>query len=192
METAVKRLYEGLFLVDTGQAAADWDGIISAIETVLKRAEAEVVTIKKWDERKLAYDVENKSRGTYILVYFNGDTSKIGSIERDVQLSEKIMRVLILRTDKMSQEMIEKDVPSEIAEKRVAKAAEAAEKAQAEREAQAAEKAQAEEKAKAEKEKTEAAEEAPVEEKEPEAVEETSVESSEEAAEAASDDTEEK
>lgn len=131
MDTAVKRLYEGLFLVDSGQAAADWDGVISAIEKILKRADAEVLTIKKWDERKLAYDVEGKARGTYILVYFKGDTSKIGSIERDVQLSENIMRVLILRTEKMSQKEMAKEVPFEIAEKRAAKAAAAAEKAKA-------------------------------------------------------------
>ena len=150
MDTAVKRLYEGLFLVDSGQAAADWDGVISAIEKILKRADAEVVTIKKWDERKLAYDVEGKSRGTYILVYFNGDTSRIGSIERDVQLSEKIMRVLILRTEKMSQTEIDKEVPFEIAEKRAAKAAAAMEKVQAERAEKAEEKAQAEKNAQAE------------------------------------------
>ena len=179
MDTAVKRLYEGLFLIDSGQAAADWDGVISAIEKILKRADAEVVSIKKWDERKLAYDVEGKARGTYILVYFNGDTSRIGSIEKDVQLSEKIMRVLILRTDKMSQEEMDKEVPSEIAEKRVAKAAAAAEKAQAERVEQAKEKARSEEKVQAE-------------EKVSEEPAEMSVESSEAPAEAPFSDTEDR
>ena len=45
MDTAVKRLYEALFLVDSGQAAADWDGVTGAITKVLDRAGAEVVRI---------------------------------------------------------------------------------------------------------------------------------------------------
>ena len=111
MSTVVKRLYEGLFLVDSGEAAADWKGINNTIEKILARADAEVVSTKKWDERRLAYDIDGKSRGTYILTYFRGDPSKIGAMERAVQLSEQIMRMLILRTDKMSAKDMEKASP---------------------------------------------------------------------------------
>lgn len=148
MDTVVKRLYEALFLVDSGQAAADWDGVTGAITKVLDRAGAEVVEMNKWDERKLAYDVNKKSRGTYILAYFNCDTSKITGIERDVQLSENITRVLVLRTDTMSKEDIERDTPLAAVAKReeaAAKAAEAAAAAKAE--AAAAKAAEAEAKA---------------------------------------------
>jgi len=148
LETVIKRLYEGLFLVDSAEAASDWDGIIGAIEKVLSRAECEVVTLEKWDERKLTYDINKKSRGTYILTYFNCDPLKIGAIERDVQLSEHILRVMVLKTDKMSEDDIKRETPQakvareeseateraeaavvEAAEKAAAKAAEAAEKA---------------------------------------------------------------
>jgi len=111
LETATKRLYEGLFLIDSARAASDWDGTIGAIEKVLSRADAEVVTLNKWDERRLAYDVKGKSRGTYILVYFNCDPLKVSAIERDVQLSEDILRVMILTTERMSQEDIERETP---------------------------------------------------------------------------------
>ena len=116
MSTVVKRLYEGLFLVDSGEAAADWKGINDTIEKILARADAEIVSTKKWDERRLAYDIDGKSRGTYILTYFRGDPSKIGAMERAVQLSEQIMRMLILRTDKMSAEDMEKASPLPTAE----------------------------------------------------------------------------
>lgn len=116
MNTVVKKLYEGLFLVDSGEAAADWDGINKAIGKVLARSDAEVVSIRKWDERRLAYDINGKSRGTYILTYFRGDPSKIAAIERAVQLSEQIMRILIIRTDKMSAKDMEKAPPAAIGE----------------------------------------------------------------------------
>ena len=103
MGTIGKRVYEALFLMDTAMAAADWDGTLKVIETVLSRGEAEILSIRKWDERKLAYDIDGKGRGTYILVYFRMDTQKVTVVERAIWLSEKIMRVMILRTDRMTQ-----------------------------------------------------------------------------------------
>jgi small subunit ribosomal protein S6 len=104
------RLYEGMFLVDSALATADWEGTLAVVENILKRAEAEVVAIRKWGERKLAYDIDHKSRGTYILAYFKADGRRIAGIEKDVLLSEKIMRVLILGTEKRPPELIEADI----------------------------------------------------------------------------------
>jgi ribosomal protein S6 len=138
LETAVKRLYEGMFLVDTALAAQDWQVILDEVQRIMDRAEAEVVSLKKWDERRLCYDIQKKSRGTYILVYFNCETSKIGGIERDVQLSELITRVLVLRTDRMSPEDLEKLTPLEaVAAEEAERAAAAEARAEAAAEAKA-------------------------------------------------------
>ena len=118
METIAKRLYEGLFLVDSALAASDWQGINNVIKKAIEKNDAEIVSLNKWDERKLAYEIEGKERGTYILCYFNAPPAKITLIEREVQLSELIMRVMILRTDRMPQEMIEKATPAMTAETR--------------------------------------------------------------------------
>jgi small subunit ribosomal protein S6 len=112
-----KRLYEGMFLVDSALAAADWQATVGEIERFLSRADAEAVAIQKWDERRLAYDIEGKSRGTYILSYFNALPERIAGIERDVQLSEKVMRTLILRTDQMSESDIKKETPAQVIER---------------------------------------------------------------------------
>ncbi len=122
MKTVVKRLYEGMFLVDSALAASDWDGINAAIKTILEKAEAEIISIRKWNECRLAYEINRKSRGTYILTYFRVDGDKISGIERDVQLSERLMRVLILNAEHMTQTDVEKDTPATLAEKKVAEA----------------------------------------------------------------------
>jgi len=116
LETVVKKLYESLFLVDSAEAAADWDVVNSTIKKILERAEAEIVSMRKWDERKLAYKIKGKTRGTYILCYFRADGEKIGDIERNVQLSERIMRVLILSAEGREERDIEKDTPTILAE----------------------------------------------------------------------------
>jgi len=146
METAVNRkLYEGMFLVDSAKAA-DWDATKAALENALKRADAEIVDMKKWDDRRLAYEIQGKARGTYILCYFKADGEKIQDIEKAVQLSEQIMRVLILSTEQMTAEDMQKDTPAARAENEAA----AAEEARAARVAEAAKTAQAAEQAEGE------------------------------------------
>lgn len=118
METiAEKKLYEGMFLVDSGKAASDWDGVNAAIKKILDRAEAEIVSMRKWDDRRLAYDIKRTSRGTYMLCYFKAEGQKIQGIEKDVQLSEDVIRVLILSTEQMTKEDIERDTPATKTEK---------------------------------------------------------------------------
>jgi len=118
LETVTKKkLYEGMFLVDSARAGSDWDGINAAIRKILERAEADIISIRKWDDRRLAYEIKHVGRGTYILVYFRADGEKIQGIEKAVQLSEHILRVLILSAEHMTDEDMEKDTPATRAEK---------------------------------------------------------------------------
>jgi len=139
LKTAVKRLYEGMFLVDTALAASDWDGVMGAIKGIFDKIEAEVVSLEKWDERRLAYPIQGKTRGTYLLAYFNVGSDKIATIEREVQLSETLMRVLILRTDAMSPEDLKRETPVQIAEREAAERGVAAAEREAREQAAAAE-----------------------------------------------------
>ena len=133
METVVKKLYEAMFLVDSAEAAADFAGVNTTLKNILQKAKAEIVSIRKWDECKLAYQINGKTRGTYILCYFRANGERIGDIERDVRLSEKIMRVLILNAEHQTVEDIEKDTPATKAEKHSKQIAKAeAEKAEVE------------------------------------------------------------
>lgn len=123
MKTITKKLYEAMFLVDPAQAASDWDGVETLIRNIFKRSETEVVSIKKWGDRNLAYEVDGKSKGVYVLCYFKGDGKRNRDIERDVQLSEQIMRVLILCAEGRDVQDIEKDVsvvPAEEGKREVA------------------------------------------------------------------------
>ena len=113
METTTKKLYEAMFLVDSAQAGSDWDGTMATLNRVLERAEAEVVTIRKWADRKLAYEIDHKSRGTYVLCFFKADPSVISAMEKDVLLSEKIMRAMITSTEGRSEKVLEKDIKGE-------------------------------------------------------------------------------
>lgn len=96
-----KHYYEAMFLVSQA-AASDLDGVIAHLNEILDRASAEVVALRKWDERRLAYEINKQKRGTYILAYFSCDPVNIAHIERDCNLSERVLRSMVLRCDHLS------------------------------------------------------------------------------------------
>lgn len=97
---AEKRVYtyEAMFLL--GQAAAaDLTGSLEHLRELFKRNHIEVLAMRKWDERRLAYEIKKQKRGLYILAYFKAPSEHMTHFERDCNLSEKLLRTLVLRAD---------------------------------------------------------------------------------------------
>lgn len=99
-------LYEAMFVMDV-QAVPDMAAMEAEINRILGRAEAEIVVCRRWEDRRLAYEIDGRKRGSYWLTYFNAPTDKVVGIERDVQLSEKVLRVLVLRVEEVPKSELE-------------------------------------------------------------------------------------
>lgn len=105
---AKKRVYnyEAMFLLSQA-VAADLNSAVEHIKEIVARGHGEIIAMRKWDERRLAYEVKGQKRGFYVLVYFKAPGPDVAHIERDVNLSEKILRAIILRCDHMTVEMMQ-------------------------------------------------------------------------------------
>lgn len=98
--------YEAMFLFPQHQAT-DLRGAVDHVQNILSRAEAEIISLCKWDERRLAYEIRGNKRGIYFLVYFRARRTAIVGIERDCNLSERILRSIVLRADMVPLERME-------------------------------------------------------------------------------------
>lgn len=110
MADETQPLYEGLFLFNIQAINGDLNVALEHMNEILSRADAEVVALSRWDERKLAYEIKGQKRGLYILAYFRVRGPQIANIERDVNLSEYLLRCLILRADHMGEIEIEQAI----------------------------------------------------------------------------------
>ncbi len=106
------RLYEAMFLMEPS-LATDWPAAEAEIGRIVERAEGKVLGVSNWGDRKLAYPIGHRRRGLYALSYFEVPPDNIPGIERDVQLSEKAFRVLVVRREKMTHEDAEKQLAAE-------------------------------------------------------------------------------
>jgi len=107
-------LYEAMILVTTAEATRDWEGIVRHISDILTRNGAEDVDVRKWGERRLAYEIRHQRKATYILAHFQAPPNVIAEIRRELQLSERILRHLIL----VDQDGVEVRLLSEVEEER--------------------------------------------------------------------------
>ena len=103
MADPTPKLYEGLFLMSQSAISAGLGSAIDTVRGMLDRVDAEVLSLSKWEERKLAYPIEGQKRGTYLITLFKVKPTQIVNIERDCNLSEDVLRVMMTRADHMGE-----------------------------------------------------------------------------------------
>lgn len=89
--------YEGMFLLDSTKVAVSWDDSVKHVHDILTKHSSEIVASRPWDDRRLAYPVEGHKKGTYLLTYFKTEGANVSEIEADFQLSDVVLRDLILK-----------------------------------------------------------------------------------------------
>jgi len=96
-----------MFLLPAGQPVSD--ETCEPIRKILERYEGEIIQMKIWSERKLAYPIKHHMHGVYVLVFFNIDTQNIIEIENDCRLSADILRLMVLRREGITEEQINEE-----------------------------------------------------------------------------------
>jgi len=156
-DIAIIRDYESLYIIDPNLTDEQIQAITDKYSQIITQNGGEVLSVERWDKRRLAYEVARKREGIFILMYFRSEAKVASELDRLMRINEDVMRHLIVR-DEQGQ--------AAAAVERVAKAASKAAEKQAEAEA-----ATEAEESPAEAETSAEAEEAPAE-AEAEAVEE--------------------
>jgi len=106
-------VYEAMFLFPA-TVASDLDHALMTARQMIERHGGEIIVLKKWDERKLAYELGKNKRGVYVISYFTGPGAIVGAVERDVNLSEDVLRVMIMRADHLNKQEMEAVEPQPI------------------------------------------------------------------------------
>ncbi|NOX56841.1 MAG: 30S ribosomal protein S6 [Planctomycetes bacterium] len=90
-------MYEGMFLLDSGRFANNPQKAVDEVLGILEKAGATVVAHRPWQEGKLAYPIEGRTKGLYYLTFFRMEANGIPEIARGCKLSDLVLRHLVLR-----------------------------------------------------------------------------------------------
>lgn len=104
--------YEALYVVDGTLDGEVINGIVDKFSDMIKE-NCDNVEIDVWGKRRLAYEVNKKWDGYYVLVNFDGDENYIAELERQFRLDETVMKYLITKVDEkkiaLAKEIAEKN-----------------------------------------------------------------------------------
>ena len=105
--------------------------------TVVKTDGGSVEKIDIWGRRRLAYEINKKTEGIYAVVDFTAESATTNELDRQLNLSEAVMRTKVLRAEEAIAQVA---AAAKAQEERAAKKAAAAAKApEAKRRAEALE-----------------------------------------------------
>ena len=112
--------YETVFILTPVLSDDQMKESVEKFKDVLAQNDAKLVNEELWGLRKLAYPIQKKSTGFYVLFEFEAEPTIVKRLETEYRRDERVIRFLTFRLDKDAIAYAEKRVA-----KRAAKAAEA-------------------------------------------------------------------
>ncbi len=92
--------YESMFIVEPQVEEESFEAIVSKFENLVNTNGGEVVKTDRLGKRRLAYEIDDRTEGIYVDMYFNATGETVAELERVFKLTEEILRYLIVRKDK--------------------------------------------------------------------------------------------
>ena len=96
---AEKRTYEIVFIVDPDAEDAEVMRLTEAAQKILTDQGASVTKTEMMGRRQLAYEINHKRDGVYVLLEVEGSGAEIAELERRMRVNDRILRYMTIRVD---------------------------------------------------------------------------------------------
>lgn len=100
--------YETVFILTPVLSDEQMKEAVEKFKDVLKENDAKLVNEELWGLRKLAYPIQKKSTGFYVLFDFEAEPTIVKRLETAYRRDERVIRFLTFRLDKYAVEYAEK------------------------------------------------------------------------------------
>ncbi len=92
--------YETLFIIHPDLDESDINKAIEAVQDVITAEGGKILKVDVWGRRQLAYVIQKKTDGFYVLIYFEAPATLIAELNRRYKLADAIMRHLVIQLNK--------------------------------------------------------------------------------------------
>lgn len=95
----MKRNYELMFIINPQVTAEERVTVLESVKKIMEIVKAEDLIVDEWGERKLAYPIQKKTTGYYVLLKFIAEGEALAEIERRINIVEPVMRYIVVNKD---------------------------------------------------------------------------------------------
>ena len=94
-----KNVYECMYILDANAYARNPGGASETIQKMVDQIGGEMLASRLWNEQKLAFPIKGRYKGAYWLSYFRADSSRLVEFNRACQLTDIVLRHLVIKID---------------------------------------------------------------------------------------------
>ncbi len=92
--------YEMIYIIDTGLEETARKELIEKVSGLITGNGGEIEKIDEtWGKRRLAYAIDYKTEGWYVLVNFKAPADLPRELERNLQINENVLRYLVVKLE---------------------------------------------------------------------------------------------
>jgi small subunit ribosomal protein S6 len=93
------RKYETFFIVDPDLADEVTAVIDEKVKTIVSSNGGNILEYAPWGKKKLAYPVQKRTRGAYVLMEYVGGPELVAELERNMRLDERILKFITVKLE---------------------------------------------------------------------------------------------
>lgn len=93
------RHYEVMVILDPDLEERQVTPTLESFLNVIRNSGGSVEKLDVWGRRRLSYEMNKKSEGIYAVVDIQAEPAAVAELERQMRLSESIMRTKVLRPE---------------------------------------------------------------------------------------------
>ncbi|MDE7084591.1 MAG: 30S ribosomal protein S6 [Clostridia bacterium] len=91
------KTYEMLYVLDAAIADEAKEALVSKLEGIITSNGGKVVSTDKWGVKKLAYPINYKPDGYYVLTTFEAESAVVKELDRVSGLTAEVLRMMITK-----------------------------------------------------------------------------------------------
>ena len=92
--------YEMIYIIDTGLEETARKELIEKVSALIADNGGEIEKVDEtWGKRRLAYAINYKTEGWYVLVNFKAPAELPRELERNLQINENVLRYLVVKLE---------------------------------------------------------------------------------------------
>ena len=96
--TEIKRAYETIFVLDATLGEEAIENLTAKFKSLIE-SNATIDSIDVWGKRRLAYEIDDKTEGYYVLVEFTASPEFPAELNRKFKITDGILRYLVIRQE---------------------------------------------------------------------------------------------
>lgn len=93
------RSYEVMYILQPTLSVEEQTAVVDRFSALIESMGGSVTKTDRWDRRQLQYEIKGAREGYYVVVDFQGDPALQAEMDRQMKLTETILRHMILRRD---------------------------------------------------------------------------------------------